>query len=598
MTPRHEEIIELNEITTVNDATNGSNRTNSSSSSNNNNNNNYDDPGNTYTTKVVQSDPNRRNISYIHCTSTGSIPEQQQQQQATIPTTTSTTSTSTTTPRKTAAEINATELNLFFGHPFLQRSKNRMIVQFIHWVFTLLLIEYWESYVYYFINTFIPVRIKRYIIYQLWYMYFPFHQFCFGNRTGIHADASMEYHALTTTMYWFRFLPNSIVRMRFALHQLTCCQPQSYYNRNKTSGRIERIDTDFIPSVPLSSVLSTTETTTTTTSNPHTNIPSTFITTTIPTSCRNHSTIQPPERQKDFCRVKGLYIHYNHNNHHNNNNTNYNRSDYVDAPTEYTLFWLYGGAFLSGDVYGNVGPADTIAYHSHQMDVFLVEYRLAPEYHFDDIAWDVVLAYRYLYELRRSRQQDPNKILLFGCSSGAALCIRLMQYISEMKQQQYDQIQPSYIQLLIDGTMMPSGAVLASPYLDYSADLDPHGSFVQYSCHDLIVTEAVQEVGLPYLNTHMGPSGNRTTNSPFFHTMKHLPPLCVIVSQHETVYDETMRFIHNARNAGVPVTVGIWKYMCHVFLFFNGFIPEAQQAMDFICTWYKEYTDGAAPEKN
>jgi epsilon-lactone hydrolase len=286
-------------------------------------------------------------------------------------------------------------------------------------------------------------------------------------------------------------------------------------------------------------------------------------------SIENQTSVEPPPEQKDFCRVKGLYLQYD------------------TQPSEYTLLWIYGGAFLSGDTYGNLGPADTVGYGSNQMDVFLVEYRLAPEYCFDDLIWDITLAYRYLYDLRKSRQQDPNHIVLFGCSSGAALCIRLLQYISELQQELYDAIQPPYIRSLLDGSMMPAGAVLASPYIDYTSELDPHGSFVQYSHHDLIVTEAVLEVGLPYLNTHMGQCGNRTTNSPFSHTMKGLPPLCVIVSEHETVYDETIRFVNGARACGVPVTVGIWKYMCHVFLFFNGFIPEGKQAMDFICQWYR-----------
>ncbi len=483
-------------------------------------------------TYVVQPDP-KRDITYVRCASTGPIPEPYH------------------TNHKTAQNVNDTELQLFLGVLCLQRSKNLITLQLINLLFTLFLVEYWEQYLYDLYNTIIPEHVKRTFIYQLWHLYFPIHRYCFHNRTGIHPQASEEYHALTTAMYLFRFFPNSIVRMRFALRQLTSCQPTAYCTKN---GRIEQIDTDALPSsITLSS-------NTTTPASPNG--------TAAPTT-----TIPPPERQKDFCRVKGLYIRYHDN----------------DTPTEYSLFWLYGGAFLAGDCDGNLGPADTIAYHSQRMDVFIPEYRLAPESQFDDIVWDVILAYRYLYDLRRSRQQDPKKIVLFGCSSGAALCIRLMQYISEIQQEQYDKILPSYVQLLLDGSMMPSGAVLASPYLDYSADLDPHGSFVQYSCHDLIVTEAVQEVGLPYLNSHMGPSGNRTVHSPFHHTLQNLPPLCVIVSQHETVYDETIRFIHAARSAGVPVTVGLWKYMCHVFLFFNGFIPEARQAMDFISAWYNDH---------
>ena len=574
MTPRSEDTMPPTEIQDTTYSTGSASGTSSSSKINSNSSNINSATG----TFVVQPDPDL-DVTYIHCTTSGPIPESMLPSSmlpsSMLP---STSSTTTTHHSKSAKEINETQLQLFLGYPFLQRSKNPITLQIIHIVFTILLVEYWEQYIYYLWNTYIPISFKRYIIYQLWYIYFPIHRSLLHNRTGIHPNASMEYHALTTSMYFFRYLPNSIIRMRFALRQLTCCQPESYYNTKCNNARIERIDTEFLPAALNNVTPSNTDDTTSSKSTETTT---------------GTTTIQPPDQQKNFCRVKGLYLHYNNQNHDQKNNDNNNNSS---TPTEYTIFWLYGGAFVSGDVHGNLGPADTIAYHTQQqpsnnqpIDVFLVEYRLAPEYHFDDIIWDVVLAYRYLYDLRKSRQQDPNKILLFSCSSGAALCIRLMQYISEIKQQQYHKIQPSYIQSLLDGTMMPSGAVLASPYLDYSADLDPHGSFVQYSRHDLIVTEAVQEVGLPYLNTHMGPSGNRTTNSPFDHTMEGLPPLCIIVSQHETVYDETIRFIQAARKAGVPVTVGIWKYMCHVFLFFNGFIPEAKQAMNFICTWYQEH---------
>ena len=39
-----------------------------------------------------------------------------------------------------------------------------------------------------------------------------------------------------------------------------------------------------------------------------------------------------------------------------------------------------------------------------------------------------------------------------------------------------------------------------------------------------------------------------------------LPPLCVCVSQHEVVYDQAMVLANRAKEQGVDVTVGVWKY--------------------------------------
>jgi epsilon-lactone hydrolase len=431
---------------------------------------------------------------------------------------------------KSALEINATELNLHLGRSYLwSRARNPWVLQFIRLLLSVFLVDYWEQHVFRLYNM-LPTATRRALSYTAWKLYFPIHQYFFSNTTAIHPHASLEYHALTTVMYWGRFFPVNVPRMRFMLQQLTPCQPSPL-----AASRVETIDERVV---------------------------------------FDH----PPKEQGDFCRVQGLYLYFN----------KYDTAVDTAVPfTEYTLFWVYGGAFLSGDAVGNMGPADRVAAPAG-LDVFIPTYRLAPEHCMDDIVWDIILAYRWLYDLRKRRGQDPNKILMFGCSSGAALCLRLMQSIVELQQQKTDEILPPYLTSILHPDMMPRGAALASPYLDYSPDLDPAGSFLQYSQHDLIVTEAVQEAGLPYLDTHMGRSGDRIRQSPLKRSLNGLPPLCILVSQHETVYDETVLLIERARAAGVPVTVGLWKYLCHVFLFLNGFIPEGKQAMDFLSHWYRE----------
>jgi epsilon-lactone hydrolase len=102
----------------------------------------------------------------------------------------------------------------------------------------------------------------------------------------------------------------------------------------------------------------------------------------------------------------------------------------------------------------------------------------------------------------------------------------------------------------------------------------------------LVVNEPVQAVGLPFLDTHM--DDRRTEHSPTHRSFAGLPPLCVVVSEHETVYDEALDMVNKARAEGVPVTVGLWKYMCHTWCFLGGFVPEGRQAMDFIGQWYRE----------
>lgn len=103
----------------------------------------------------------------------------------------------------------------------------------------------------------------------------------------------------------------------------------------------------------------------------------------------------------------------------------------------------------------------------------------------------------------------------------------------------------------------------------------------------MIVNESVQQYGLPYLKDFI-PDGRRREYSPLYRSMQDLPPLCVVISEHEAVHDMAVEFVNLARAQGVPVTLGIWKYMCHVFPLLWGFVPESQISMKFVCEWLKQ----------
>lgn len=106
----------------------------------------------------------------------------------------------------------------------------------------------------------------------------------------------------------------------------------------------------------------------------------------------------------------------------------------------------------------------------------------------------------------------------------------------------------------------------------------------------MFLLQSVFEEGLPYLQT-LGTPENSKKESPVYKSLIGLPPLCLITSEHECVYDQNIALCNNARRDGVDVDLGVWKYMCHVWAVWSGFVPEARQAVDFMCHWMKHIAE-------
>jgi len=92
----------------------------------------------------------------------------------------------------------------------------------------------------------------------------------------------------------------------------------------------------------------------------------------------------------------------------------------------------------------------------------------------------------------------------------------------------------------------------------------------------------------------LGNAENRKKASPVYGNFEGLPPLLVVVSEHECCYDQCIVLVNRARESGVNCTLAIWKYMCHVFPILSPFIPEGKQAQTVVCNWIKS----AFAEKN
>lgn len=96
--------------------------------------------------------------------------------------------------------------NLNLGLPFdpsllTRRQPIKMLIRLLHRFLLLVenpLFRIWSQ--------FIPLRLRQKLTLLAWKVYFPLHKLFIGRKTGLHPDVSLEYHALTSVMWWGRLV--------------------------------------------------------------------------------------------------------------------------------------------------------------------------------------------------------------------------------------------------------------------------------------------------------------------------------------------------------------------------------------------------------
>lgn len=105
-----------------------------------------------------------------------------------------------------AAQKENEKLRLNLGLPvnpaaIARRQPIKLVIQLVHRLLLLVenpLFSIWSQYV--------PLKLRQQLTLLAWKMYLPVHKLLIGRRTGLHRDASLEYHALTTVIWWGRLV--------------------------------------------------------------------------------------------------------------------------------------------------------------------------------------------------------------------------------------------------------------------------------------------------------------------------------------------------------------------------------------------------------
>jgi epsilon-lactone hydrolase len=220
----------------------------------------------------------------------------------------------------------------------------------------------------------------------------------------------------------------------------------------------------------------------------------------------------------------------------------------VDAP-RCVVIHLHGGAFVFGSPATYRNRAMRLSYRLGA-EVFVPDYRLAPEHPFPAALDDVLVTYRYV---RAVRPHTP--ILVTGDSAGGGLALSLLVRLREQ------------------GAAQPAGVIALSPWTDLAVT----GASVDVNrAADRWLSRAHLERWARY---YAGAADPRTPLlSPLYAELHGLPPLLLLAGEHEVLLDDARRVAERAGQAGTDARVLVGRAMQHDWPLTLPWLEESKEA--------------------
>jgi monoterpene epsilon-lactone hydrolase len=213
------------------------------------------------------------------------------------------------------------------------------------------------------------------------------------------------------------------------------------------------------------------------------------------------------------------------------------------------ILYLHGGGYSLGSARTGANLAAPLA-RSTGVPAVSLDYRLAPEDPFPAAVDDALAAYRELLD-------SSQKVVVAGDSAGGGLALALM------------------IAARRAGLPQPVGAVLYSPWTDVSLS---GGSMDARSEYDPLFARAQMAESADWYVGDRDPEDELA--SPLFADLTGLPPLLIQVGSAEVLLDDSLRLAVRAAEAEVDVSLDVIAGAPHVFQYFTGFLPEADEALE------------------
>jgi acetyl esterase/lipase len=215
------------------------------------------------------------------------------------------------------------------------------------------------------------------------------------------------------------------------------------------------------------------------------------------------------------------------------------------------IVYFHGGAFCLGAASGYRNWLTHLAFAA-KAELVVPNYRLAPEHPFPAAPDDAFAVW-----------QAANATGMMGDSAGANLTLA------------------TTIRARDQGAKMPASIMLISPWID----LDHTGETLKTNAEkDPLIREGDSRAHAALYFGKTSPRDPRV--SPLFADLKGLPSTYVQVGSDEALLDDARRFDVRAKEADVDVKTDLFDGVFHVWHFFAGVAPEADDAIARIAKFF------------
>ena len=203
---------------------------------------------------------------------------------------------------------------------------------------------------------------------------------------------------------------------------------------------------------------------------------------------------------------------------------------------------LHGGGYIDGlgDLHRDLAIKQAVL--TDAREVFMVDYRLAPENLYPAALDDAVAVYNELLK----RKVDPKEIIVFGDSAGGNLALELSLYLKE------------------NGLPQPAMLVLMSPWTTFETNLPSRSENAE---RDMILGVTNPHMYNEVCNPHYGGeiSFDDPRLSPIHADLTDLPPILIQVGGREMFLDEGIELLKRSAAGELDVTLSIYRGMSHDF---------------------------------
>jgi acetyl esterase/lipase len=237
-------------------------------------------------------------------------------------------------------------------------------------------------------------------------------------------------------------------------------------------------------------------------------------------------------------------------------------------PHRRTLY-LHGGGFLIGSPLSHRTLTTRLAALTGGV-VLAIDYRLMPEHPRRASIEDSRRAWRWLCAQGPAGKRDADALFVAGDSAGGNLALALIAWLRDEGRR--------------DPALRQADAAVALSPLTDSCLVAP--SLRRQRRRDVMLGPMLGKlVALPswllIASTRKvaGIDPRGPLLSPLRDDLSGLPPVLLLASEAEMLFDDARRYAHRARAAGSPVRLLSWRHPVHAWPIFNPELPEANEAL-------------------